>query len=192
METVKSAWHRISAWYAANTPDGTLVLAPGASEIEIVNFENEIGLHLPEDLRASFALHNGTLNEGYLLYHGELLSLKKISKLCKEYSQWQKNENWGLGPDYETDFIEGPIKPIWWNPLRIPLTDNSGDGVMADFDPATGGQLGQIIEFDHEVGPRKVFASGFGRWLNYLADGLEKGDYVYIEDAGCVAPPGMW
>lgn len=192
MEPIASAWQCISAWYAANTPAGTLVLAPGATEDELAHFEGEIGFSLPQDLRASFALHNGTLNEGFLLHHGELLSLRQILHLREQYLQWQREENWGLEPDYKAEYITGPIKSIWWNALRLPLTDSSGDAATSDFDPPTGGQPGQIIEFDHEVGPRRVLASSFGQWLNGIAEGLENGEYVYYEEELTVAPPGMW
>jgi cell wall assembly regulator SMI1 len=192
MEFIKTAWQRISAWYDANTPEGTLVLASGASEAKLVEFEKEIGFSLPDDLRASFALHNGTSNGGYLLHHGELLSLKQVLSLHKTYAQWQVEENWGLGPDYQTEDISGPIKPTWWSASRVPLTDNNGDAVMADFDPATEGHVGQVIEFDHEVGPRRVFSPSFGQWLNDLAEGLENGEYIYYKDERTVAPPGIW
>ncbi|RYG64205.1 glucan biosynthesis protein [bacterium] len=192
METIASAWQRISAWYAANTPPQTFLLAPGANEAEIAHFESEVGFRLPEDLRASFALHNGTLNNAFLLHFGELLSLEQILQLHSSYRNWQSEENWGLEPDYKAKNIQGPIKPIWWSPLRFPLTDNSGDAAMADFDPAEGGKLGQIIEFSHETGPLQVLAPSFGQWLNDLADGLENGDYIYFEDEETVGPPGSW
>ena len=195
METITSAWRRISVWYDANTPQGTLVLAPGASEAEISDFEKEIGFTLPADLRASFAQYNGAANGAYLLHHGELLSLKQILHLRQQYLQWQNEENWGLGPDYEAESVEEGIKPIWWNSFRLPLTDNSGDAAMADFDPATGGQfgqIGQIIEFDHEIGPHRLFASSFGEWLTKLADGLENNEYIYYPQETTVGPPGIW
>jgi hypothetical protein len=39
--------------------------------------------------------------------------------------------------------LESPeIKPIWWNQLRLPLTDNGGgDPVTLDMDPAGAGTL---------------------------------------------------
>lgn len=191
MNTIASAWQRISAWYDANTPIGTLTLAEGATEEEISLFEKEVGVALPGDLRSSFALHNGSADGGYLLHFGELLSLSGILRIHRMYQQWQTEENWGLGADYNADSVTGPIKPLWWNPLRLPLTDNSGDAVMADFDPPEDGQQGQIIEFDHEVGPRQVLAPSFGKWLTSVAEGLENGDYIYYEEEDTVAPPGI-
>ncbi|MDR0212977.1 MAG: SMI1/KNR4 family protein [Comamonas sp.] len=185
-------WNRIARWYATNTPQGTLVLDKGASEDEIAELETALGQRLPDDLRHSLSLHNGAANEGYLLYHGELLSTRGILKVWQMYRDMQHNEGWGQGDDYETEELQGPIRPVYWDGLRIPLTDNSGDAAMLDLLPAEGGQAGQIIEFDGEVGPRTVLASSFSGWIAQLADELEQGRHVYIEDAGCVAPPGTW
>jgi cell wall assembly regulator SMI1 len=115
-----------------------------------------------------------------------------VLRQWREYRRWQEEEGWGAGDEYETDIEEGPIKPVWWNPLRLPLTDNSGDHILADFDPAEGGRLGQILEHSHEVGPERILAPSFGAWLTSLADGLEAGAYVYHEAEETVAPPGMY
>lgn len=188
-----AVWGRIASWHEVNTPAGTLRLAPGASEEDITAFEREVGFRLPDDLRASFALHNGS--EGtFLLWHGELLSLEGIAQTRREYLWWQEQEGWGAGEDYEMEDIvgPGPIKPLWWTPLRLPLTDNSGDHVLADFDPAEGGQRGQIIANSHETGPSRVRADTFAEWLLEMAEGLESGKYVYVQAEMTVAPPGMW
>lgn len=189
MESIENSWQRISAWYDANTPEGTFALAAGATEQQLTDFEQEIGSPLPPDLRESFALHNGTLNEEFLLHWGGLLTLERVLFLHKEYSAWQQSEDaWGLEPDYPAKYVEGTIKPIWWNPSRLVLTDNSGDSIMADFDPPSDGTSGQIIEFGHEYGPRRVLASSWSQWLTDIADGLERGDYIYFEEEETVAP----
>ena len=192
MSSIAQSWQRIGAWYAQNTPKDTLVLADGASEAEIAELENALGQRLPDDVRESLALHNGAANEAYLLYFGELLSTQRMLEVWQMYADMQKSEGWGLGPDYNPDYLQGPLRPVYWDALRIPLTDNCGDGAMLDLAPAAGGHAGQIIEFDHEAGPKGVFAPSFSAWLALLADELEQGKHVYIEDAGCVAPPGTW
>ena len=192
MNNIESNWQRIAAWYDANTPGGTFVLADGATEQQLADFEKEIGFEIPPDLRESFALHNGTVGDGYLLHWGELLTLERVLYWHREYSQWQQSEDaWGLEPDYRANRIEGPIKPIWWNSFRLVLTDNSGDSIMADFDPPSDGNFGQIIEFDHEIGPCRVLASSWSQLLGDIADGLERGDYIYFEEEETVAPPDI-
>ncbi|MEX8194381.1 SMI1/KNR4 family protein [Comamonas guangdongensis] len=185
-------WSRITRWYAENTPQDTLVLADGASAAEIAELEAGLGARLPDDLRYSLSLHNGAANEAYLLYHGELLSTSRILEVWQMYRDMQHNEGWGRGDSYRTEALQGPIRAVYWDGLRIPLTDNSGDAAMLDLQAAAGGQAGQIIEFDGEVGPKTVLAPSFSAWIAQLADELEQGKHVYIEDAGCVAPPGTW
>ena len=192
MQDIAHNWQRITRWYAQHTPAGTLVLADGASEAEIAQLEATLGARLPDDLRHSLALHNGLLDDGFLLYHGELLSVAKIARVWQMYADMQRDEGWGLGEGYETDALQGPVRPVYWDAQRIPLTDNSGNGVMLDLNPAEGGQLGQLIEFDHETGPQGVLAPSFAAWLGQMADELAQGKHVYIEEAGCVAPPGTW
>lgn len=191
MSDIEQSWRRIAASHKANVPEEILVLAEGAGEDQILAFESEVGFRLPEDLRVSFAVHNGASNEGFLLHHGELLSLEKIAAQYAMHRGWQRDEGWGTGPDYRAKYIDGPIKPVWWNSSRLALTDNSGDAIMADFDPAEGGSAGQVITFDHEVGPRRVLAPSFGQWLRGIADGLENGEYICYPDESTVAPPDM-
>jgi cell wall assembly regulator SMI1 len=188
---IASVWARIEAWHLENTPRGTLSFAAGAGEEEIRAFEREVGFRLPEDLRASFALHNGS-EDTFLLDHGPLLPLAEVLRQRDQYRQWQEQEGWGRSEAYATEVVGGAIKPAWWNPLRLPLTDNSGDHIIADFDPSEGGCPGQIIEHDHEVGPRGVLAPSFGEWLAAIAEGLEAGKYVYHEEEQTVAPPGTY
>jgi hypothetical protein len=74
---VAESWRRIAAWYEANTPPGTLRLPPGASEEMILVAEAEMGLRLPEGLRAFYRLHDG-LGGSFFLHYGEFLSLDLV------------------------------------------------------------------------------------------------------------------
>jgi cell wall assembly regulator SMI1 len=74
------------------------------------------------------------------------------------------------------------VKATWWNPFRLPLTDNGGgDPVTLDLDPAEDGDNGQILRFNHEVGPIKVIAGNFGEWLERVASDLESGELAYSD-----------
>ena len=63
---------------------------------------------------------------------------------------------------------------------------------MRDQQPTEDGNAGQIIEFEGEVAPRTVLASSFSAGLAQRANELKQSKQVYIEDAGCVAPPDAW
>ena len=174
---------RIAAWHDRNVEQDYFFLAQGASESEFDALERTIGRRLPEDLRQSYLLHNGT---GWIPEIGEIMPIggvESIESTWRQYSSWQLEEGWGLGDDYKTEYIKGPIKPVWWNPLRIPVTTNGGgDPVMIDLDPAEGGIHGQVIRWGHEEGPREVLAPSWAEWLAAIADDLEAGKYAFNGD----------
>jgi cell wall assembly regulator SMI1 len=188
--SLENVWQRIASWYKDNTPSG-LPLAKGASEKQVARLEKTLEQTLPADIRESYLLHNGT-GGAFLLYFGELMTLDGIERIWQRYGEWQRTNSYGIGDDWTTR-AEGPIKPYWWGPARIPLTDNGGgDPVFLDLDPAKGGRRGQLIKYSHEVGPQFVLAGSFAKWLKDIAHGLDDGKFVYDEEAETVAPPGMY
>ena len=110
------------------------------------------------------------------------------------YRDWQARGEYAIpgGEDWTTSAIEGPIKPIFWNVKRLFITDNSGDHLTLDLDPPPRGQYGQVFNHSHEVGPEKVLAPSWSAFLTELADDLEAGTYVYVEEEDTVALPGMY
>lgn len=189
---MRRSWKRIADWYRKNTPR-QLKLAKGASARTLAAFEKKLGILLPKEVRSAYSLHNGTSGM-WLLFHGAVLSLKGIERMWSEYNELQRDENYGLGEDYATDMMQNrQIKPVWWNPLRIPLIDGgSGDPVFLDLDPGSGGRRGQIIGYNHETGPERVLAESFPEFLKQIADDLEAGKYEYHEEGCAVILPGMY
>jgi cell wall assembly regulator SMI1 len=163
--SVARSWDRIFGWYDANTPPGTLVANRGATDQQLADLEALVGNRLPDDFRKSYRLLDGTRGR-WLLYYGWLLSLGEIAVEWQRYREWSA-AGYGEGPDYELRQLESPeIKPVWWTPLRVPITANGGgDHDMVDLDPAPGGMRGQIIRTSHEVGPTSLLVrpGGDGR-----------------------------
>src|SRR5438552_1022396 len=83
-----------------------------------------LGVTFPDDVRASYRIHNGqraAIDEPVGLIDGwELLSLEGM---CQEWCVWE-----GLRKRGDFDGIastpNGSIKPDWWNPAWIPLTNS--------------------------------------------------------------------
>lgn len=185
-EELPRIWERLAVWYEKNTPD-KLRLAPPASEEQIRAFEKTIGAPLPDDVRAAYLAHNGTESH-FLIHYGDILSIQEMTRRWRMYSDWQKKGGFGSGRDWPVDEIVGPIKPLWWTPRRIPLSDNNGDHILLDLDPPENGDYGQIIDFSHEVGPMRLLATSFGGWLKGIADELEQGNFVYDKRLQQVMP----
>lgn len=181
---LREDWQRITAWTAAHFPPGIFQAAVGVSNQKIEALEQTLGVSLPDDLKESYRIHDGSADTPFP-YSGTLLPIEEIGKHWLACCQWQKEEKWGSPEydDYQPQSIEGPIKPIWWNPLRIRVTDNrSGGGLTIDLDPAEGGTRGQVIQFDSEFGPTRVYAPSWGAFLKQIADDAEAGKFGFDEN----------
>lgn len=180
---IRQDWKRIEDWTAANFPAEFFRLVDGATEKQIQALERTLGVSLPDDVKESYRIHNGC-SDTNMPYTGFLLPIDDIGKFWAACCQQQKEEKWGSPEydDYQPQCIEGPIKPIWWNPLRIRVTDNcSGGGLTIDLDPPDEGTRGQVIHFDSAMGPTRVYAKGWGAFLKQVADDAEAGRFKFDE-----------
>ena len=75
---MREIWTRMEAWLQAHVPSGANVLSPGAAEEEIAATERFLGVSFPEDVQASFRLHDGQCGGPWLMWGCELLSLSRI------------------------------------------------------------------------------------------------------------------
>lgn len=173
MDSIEQLWDRIETWLATHAPEIRNALEEGATEAEIEQAENTIGVTLPPDVKASFLRHRsfgpGDFLMGQSITYG-LAEMVRGQQGLKERRAQEKRI-----PEY----LSGPIQPVWWHSLWLPLTgDGAGNLWCLDLAPAPGGQIGQVIDFDHEVGPTKVVATSFRELLATFADQLEKRRYI--------------
>src|SRR4051794_18921116 len=106
--TLRESWKRIADWHKRNTPQGRFRLAKRSSKQRFSDFEKALGLLLPDDVRESYLLHNGTLGT-WLLYFGEVMSLDQIELMWRRNGEWQQEDGYGLGVGWEPQNIKGPI-----------------------------------------------------------------------------------
>ena len=176
---IVKAWSAIEKWFAANASSDEFALSAGASESELRRVESAIGLRFPDDLRISYAIHDGVVNQRSLYFSYYLLTLEEIIKTCNMLKQILEQGNYH-------GFVaspKGPIRPVYWDPCWIQFMDNgAGDGLAVDMNPAEGGAIGQVIVCSHETGPERVLAISFGDWLSQFADDLRNGKYEYDGD----------
>jgi cell wall assembly regulator SMI1 len=175
---IKDAWKRIARWYKANVPEDQFSLADGASAEDIAAAEEQLGVIFPRDLAASYRLHNGSNDRAIFLYGYAYLPL---NELVQQWGFWQKIIQDGNLGDDKPD-CPAAIKKVWWNLKWIPFSHNGGgDHHCVDLDPAEPGTVGQVIQFNHEVGAHSLLGPDFGTFLTTYATDLEAGRYRFEE-----------
>lgn len=181
-DTIQAVWQQIEdAWQTSVSPDSS-PLAQGASEDEIRRLEDVLEIALPEEVRASYRMHNGgfTVN---LVSEMDVLTLDEIAGIWKMLTELLADEGWASQAPYyfseevvkDGDQEAGPVQPVWYHRHWIPIaSDSAGNLSCLDLAPAPGGTAGQIIDWDHECGPSRVLFSGFQQLLEAFADQLRR------------------
>ena len=99
---MKAVWKRIHTWLDANAPAGYGNLRPAASAEAIQAAEQAMGVKLPDDVKASYRIHDGQDNEPGLV-GGEGWRLLSLEEMVKQWGRWsQANPN------------NAPFVPIAW------------------------------------------------------------------------------
>ena len=170
--SVAASWRRIDAWLDQHAPMLVGQMRAGATPEAIAEAERVLGLELPDAVRASHAVHDGS-GIMSLFPSGDYLSLEEMLDQHKMWTEMEEEYREWMGiKDHPT----GPIQKVHYHLKWIPLTHNGGgDHTLIDLAPAEGGVVGQLIDFGHEQGPEGVAATGLAEYLAYLADGLAAG-----------------
>ena len=159
---------------------------PGASEEEIQIAEAALGVVFPEDVRASYRIHNGRM-----LIGDSDQRLRRLCSLQEMVHLWEMMKTYAHGEKGKVadDWLTWNGQPIrvrveTWNVKWIPLLDSDGDLFCLDLAPTSHGQMGQIIDSDAENGMDHTWlAPGWHAFLSTFADDLEAGLYCYENGA---------
>lgn len=183
-EAVSSVWARIEEWYAER--EITHFLLPPATAEDIAAVESELGVSLPEVVTLSLRRHNGSKEGGWPA--GELLS---CAEMIRETTIWRDLLADGtfdrMAECNADDENAQGLKPGWWNTGWVSLdADGGGNGSVLDLSPGVGGDIGQILDMDHEVGPSGPAASDLVEYLTSRLEELEDcavidGEYLEVE-----------
>lgn len=183
---MRELWTRIEVWLQAHVRSEANVLSPGAAEEEIAATERFLGVSFPEDVRASFRLHDGQSGGPWLVRGCELLSLGRIRE---EWNAWKELLDRGTFENFRSD-SDGRVVEDWWHARWVPLThDGAGNHYCLDLNPGPKGRAGQIIQMWHDDSERSVVAPSYRAWLAAFADALEAGAYVYSAHYVGLVPP---
>lgn len=176
---------RIEAWFEQmHVSEGLSDFQPGATEEEIQAVEAALAIAFPEEVKASYRIHNGSSRQSLIGGPGQ--GLWELCSLEEVVSYWNMLEKYATGwkvdraQDGWLDVHGQPIlvRAEGWNLRWIPLLHSDGTFLCLDFAPTPYGHMGQIIANDPVDGPTWVAPS----WLAFLstfADDLEAGEYCF-------------
>lgn len=118
MESMSILWQRIEQGFATHSPHLLDLLRPGASEEELLQAEEALGVPLPEDFKTFYRLHNGGCLLAPLGYSEHItLSLDQIGGIPREVVALARP---GTKRDDGNDGT-WPVQPFLWHPQRIPF-----------------------------------------------------------------------
>src|SRR5262245_3817646 len=133
---MKVIWSRIEAWLRSNAPAVFDSLRPGASDEAIAETEQALGVTFPNDVRASYRIHDGA-DVNAFIEGWELLSLEGIRG---QWQIWKDLLDGGAFMKYRSS-SDGRTVTDWWGSAWVPLTHNgSGDHYSLDLSPGPKGQ----------------------------------------------------
>lgn len=177
---MKEIWKRLDAWLVEGAPSIASSLRPGATEAQVRAAERSLGVRLPDDVRASWLIHDGQEDDEALMADMALLSLEGIVETWRTLQHLAEKTG-------EIDVTPpGIVRERWWTARWIPLaTNGAGEHFCLDLDPGKKGLPGQIIVV-HDTPERDLAAASFREWLETFVSGLESGEIGYDDEYGLV------
>ena len=178
---MKQAWRRLKVWLSANIPGVLETMNPGATDAEIVAYENAIERALPDDVRQWFRLHDGQDDDadGGLIFN---LCPISLAESLHQWTAWLENE--AMNSEIEsTSLPAGAIQRLYTSRGWIPLThDFGGNFLGVDLDPGPNGTVGQVINFGRDESTKCVAATSWAQFIEWIAAEYERGRLVFESD----------
>lgn len=154
---------RLDVWLRSNRASYYAQLLPGATDEEIQQFEQSLGLSLPESFKVLYQWHNGQPDDFFEAFHDNkmFLSLQEIERAWSDLKELLESG------DFE---IEN-----WWHVGWVPfLHDGGGNYLCLDLEGTFTGQKGQLLEFWHDDYDRDVLYPSFEDYLETLVRCFEQ------------------
>lgn len=185
-EDIAPVLARLDRWYAANLPADRYVRNPPANDAALDALERVVGVAMPSSWRQLYRWHDGENDDRHGHVYG--LPLLPLAEVEAQWRSWAKILAYFKGDPYVVpggSWPAGAVDPAYINPRWIPLThDGSGNHIGIDLDPWPGGRIGQIILYGRDEEVKAVLAESLGRFLSWIADLLESGNFRLKVGAG--------
>ncbi|OWB79735.1 hypothetical protein B5S32_g3970 [[Candida] boidinii] len=183
LSSMGEIWEIFDDWLKENWPQGYNNLSPPATDEEIENLEEKLGVKLPDDFKNSLKCHNGQIGYQSTFKNNEYLSIDKIYHYRKLWKDIKSNGK--IDGLTSKIYDNEPISNEWYNINWIPIThDGAGNHYCLDLDPDLNknGKIGQIITMWHDSDSRSIVSYSFKEFFaDFVMDVLD-GKTVYSHD----------
>jgi cell wall assembly regulator SMI1 len=177
MLSADQVWASIKTSLLAKGCLDAMQLREGASDVELVELESQLGVALPDLLKQLLMIHDGQEGAG-LLFGNQLLS---VAQIRQEWQGWREIEADGMNEDcveFMASSPAGVVKPMYTNARWIPLThDGGGNHMGLDFDPDTGGTEGQMIAFGADEDTKYLLAPTFPAFVESAVEWIRQASW---------------
>ena len=156
-------------------PECEKYFVSGVGEQVLQELEEVTGFALPPNFKALYLEANGEKQ-----YIGSILGfeLMSIEKIIREYRILQ-DASYSVMSDEVDKVKEGGFQKGW-----IPFADDgSGSFIVVDLDPASKGNVGQIITIDRDCDISYVLATSLEELIEKISDCLDDGRLTLEEEA---------
>ncbi len=160
---MKALWKRIHTWLDANAPAGYGHLRPAATARAIRAAEDAMGVKLPDDVKASYGIHDGQEKEPGLI-GGEGWLLLPLKDTMEVWGDWSR-----------ADPRDAHYVPIAWGQM--------GDYVFLNLNPDSEEPGSLMIQRCDSTDPDPLVPS-FHSWLEDFAEQLDDGEFAYSQEHG--------
>ena len=167
-------------------------LNKGVDKSQIAEFEAEMGITLPTEVKQLYQNFNGQKegeNDSFFLDGMRFIPLEEIKRTQQHWlEQLESVPNWqSLHFDKEEAIDmcwDGVLKNQFYNSKWIPFLSNGARFMFIDLDPDKEGVVGQIGEIDLvldsiEDSFMDLECDSIDEWLEFLPDDIEQGIVYY-------------
>jgi cell wall assembly regulator SMI1 len=176
-------YERLERWLAARRPQILDNLQPPASDAELADVSETLGVSLPPSFLDLYRWRNGQRDASQ---SGPFYGLSFLS-IADVLAQW---ESWNEiladdDPDlhgFSSSVVPGVVKERYANRMWIPFShDWGGNHIGVDLDPGQKGRVGQVINFGRDEDAKYVLGQTVEAFVARIADELERGNFVLMD-----------
>ncbi|KAI0463516.1 hypothetical protein LJB42_002516 [Komagataella kurtzmanii] len=188
LPSVAEIWERLDNWLEREYPELGENLDGGATSSDLNQFEHDLDVNLPLDVRESYQIHDGQLSHAKrvgLIFGLTLLSLDRVNEESTIWRNVAKKVDTLKDKGFvnrQSSIPAGSAQPVYSHDHWIPVAkDYAGNNIAVDLAPGPTGKWGQIILFGRDFDTKYVIAQSWTEFLLSVVEDLEEGKFLIDE-----------